>query len=82
MPDNTTLPPHVGMHATYCIGSDQYGGMLIAVSPTRHRVTWQRSGGGSTHECTKRRDGTYRSIGSKHGYLKLGFATTQLDEGF
>lgn len=82
--------PYKGMLATYVIGSDQYGGRLIAVSPTRHRVTWQRMTAhnrdvpvpGTVHECTRRRNGTYYVLGSKCGHLKLGVAKTALDEGF
>jgi hypothetical protein len=74
--------PHVGMPATYVIGSDQYGGKLIVVSPTRHRVTFQSESGRITHEFTRRSNGTYYRIGSKHGYLKLGVAKTSFDEGF
>jgi hypothetical protein len=78
--------PYVGMPATYVIGSDQYAGKLVAVSPTRHRVTWQRVREDGflliAHECTRRRNGTYYVLGSKHGHLKLGVAKTVLDEGF
>lgn len=75
--------PYVGMPATYRIGSDQYGGSIIAVSRTAHRVTWQRTGNvGMTKECTRRESGQYLAIGSKHGSLKLGIASTILDEGF
>lgn len=74
--------PYVGMPASFRIGSDQYGGKIIAHSPTRHRVTFQNESGRITHEFTKRRNGTYYAIGSKHGYLKLGVAKTDLDEGF
>lgn len=75
--------PYVGMPATYMIGGDQYAGKIIAISKTRHRVTWQRGEGGSyAHECTRRRNGVYYVLGSKYGYLKLGVAKTILDEGF
>jgi hypothetical protein len=81
--------PYVGMPATYRIGSDAYAGKLIAVSPTKHRVTWVRyeeSSGlvntGMTKEFTRRSDGRYLAIGSKYGSLKLGVAKTDLDEGF
>lgn len=82
--------PYVGMPASYCIGSDQYGGRVIATSPTLHRVTWQRMAGvnsdvpvpGMVKEFTRRINSTYYAIGSKHGHLKLGVAKTDLDEGF
>jgi hypothetical protein len=74
--------PYEGMPASYVIGSDQYGGKIIAHSPTRHRVTFQNESGHITHEFTRRSDGTYYRIGSKHGYLKLGVSKTILDEGF
>ena len=81
--------PYVGMPASYRIGSDQYGGRLIAISPTAHRVTWQRmhdnngtAVAGMVREFTRRRSGEYYAIGSKHGHLKLGVAKTALDEGF
>lgn len=70
------------MPATFVIGSDQYGGKLIVVSPTRHRVTFQSESGRITHEFTRRRDGRYMMLGSKCGYLKLDVAKTALDEGF
>lgn len=74
--------PYEGMPASYRIGSDQYGGKIIAHSPTRHRVTFQDESGYLTHEFTRRRSGTYYRIGSRHGYLKLGVSKTDLDPGF
>lgn len=80
--------PQVGMPATYRIGSDSYAGKLIAVSPTKHRVTWVRvreDGNVNTNmtkEFTRRTSGEYLAIGSKHGSLKIGVAETALDEGF
>lgn len=81
--------PYVGMPASYQIGSDQYAGKLIAVSSTRHRVTWVRheestsmTNTGMTTEFTRRSDGRYLAIGSRYGSLKLGVAKTSLDEGF
>ena len=82
--------PQVGMPATYVIGSDQYAGKLIAVSRTKHRVTWVRheestgvTSTGMTKEFTRRAArGEYLAIGSKYGHLKLGVAKTILDEGF
>jgi hypothetical protein len=79
--------PYPGMLASYVIGSDQYSGRLIYVSKTGHAVTWARGEEsdkyhGFTHHMTRRRDGVYKSIGSKHGYLKLGVSQTILDEGF
>jgi hypothetical protein len=80
------LIAYEGMPATYVIGSDQYAGRIVAHSSSKHRVTWQRvhadGKAGMTHECTRRRDGTYYVLGSKHGHLKLGVAQTFLDEGF
>ncbi len=82
------IKPYVGMPATHHIGSDSYGGEIIAVSTTGHRVTWQRidaSGNanrGFVREYSRRRDGSYVAIGSKHGTLELGIARTVLDEGF
>jgi hypothetical protein len=78
---------YVGMPATYRIGSDQYGGKIVATSSTRHRVTWQRVRegelvSGMVKEFTRRRNGEYLAIGSKYGSLKLGVAQTSLDEGF
>jgi hypothetical protein len=75
-------PVQNGTLATYVIGSDQYGGKIIAHSPSRHRVTFQSESGRITHEFTRRSSGTYYRIGSRHGYLKLGAAKTVLDEGF
>ena len=78
----------VGQDATYRIGSDKYAGRIIAMSKTGHRVTWQRVNEDTgpqasfTREFTRRRDGTYMAIGSKHGDLVLGFALTALDMGF
>lgn len=74
--------PYKGMPATYVIGSDQYGGRIIAHSKTRHRVTFQNESGHITHEFTRRSNGIYYDIGSKHGYLKLGISKTILDEDF
>jgi hypothetical protein len=74
--------PYEGMPATYVIGSDQYGGRIIAHSPSRHRVTFQNKGGHITREFTRRRSGTYYALNSKCGYLKLGVAKTALDPGF
>lgn len=83
MNEQTQAKPYVGMSATYGIGSDYYGGSIIAVSKTGHRCTWQRDGQpGFTKECTKRSCGTYIVIGSKYGYLKLGVSKTDLDQGF
>ncbi len=85
---NTDMKPYVGMPATHHIGSDSYGGRIIAVSKTGHRVTWQRVASDGTsqanfvHEYSRRRDGRYLEIGSKHGTLELGIARTVLDEGF
>ncbi len=82
------MKPCVGMPATHHIGSDSYGGRIIAVSKTGHRVTWQRVASDGTsqanfvHEYSRRRDGRYLEIGSKHGTLELGIARTVLDEGF
>jgi hypothetical protein len=77
------------MPATYRIGSDAYAGKLIAVSSTKHRVTWVRyeestgiTNTGMTKEFTRRRDGRYLAIGSKCGSLELGVAKTDLDPGF
>jgi hypothetical protein len=75
-------PVQGGMPASYVIGSDQYGGKIVAHSPSRHRVTFQNESGRITHEFTRRRNGTYYALGSKYGYLKLGVAKTALDEGF
>lgn len=80
----------VGLAATYCIGSDQYGGTLIEVSNTGHKVVWQRKDertgavvAGFKVECTFRaKSGEYGAKGSKYGYLKLDHAKTILDQGF
>jgi hypothetical protein len=77
-----TVVPYVGMPATYVIGSDQYGGKLIAASRTGHRVTWQSESGRLTHEMTRRRNGEYLALGGKYGHLKLGVSNTILDQGF
>ena len=80
--------PYVGMPATYRIGSDAYGGAIVAVSGTRHRVTWSRVNDdgtiikGMVKEFTRRQNGEYMAIGSKYGHLKLGVAKTELDPGF
>jgi len=71
-----------GMPASYCIGSDQYGGRIVAHSRTRHRATFRSDSGAITREFTRRRTGEYLAIGSRYGYLKLGTAKTILDEGF
>jgi hypothetical protein len=82
MYDETKLEtvPHVGMDATYRIGSDRYAGKIIAVSGTRHRCTF--SNGRLVKECTRRRNGAYKAIGSDHGDLVLGVAVQDLDPGF
>jgi serine/threonine protein phosphatase PrpC len=89
MSDHRIFLANVGDPATYVIGSDQYAGKLIAVSATKHRVTWVRheestgvTNTGMTKEFTRRRNGTYYAIGSKYGYLKIGVAKTILDECF
>jgi hypothetical protein len=79
--------PYVGMLASYVIGSDQYAGRLIYVSKTGHAVTWARGEESDKahvfiHHMTRRRNGEYKAIGSKYGYLKLGVAKTNLDPGF
>jgi len=81
--------PYVGMLAAYVIGSDQYGGKLVAVSQTGHKVTWQRmddvSGFINPHflkTLSRRRNGEYLVVGGKYGHLKLGTAKTILDQGF
>lgn len=83
----TTKPtPTEGMPATLGIGSDSYGGKIVAVSRTGHRCTWQRVNKdgttGRVEEFTRRRDGAYLKIGSNHTYLTLGVAKTDLDAGF
>jgi hypothetical protein len=82
--------PYVGMHATYRIGSDQYAGIITEVSKTGHQVTWSRTEDLQktrpayewSKRCSRRRNGEYLVVGSKHGSLKLGVASTFLDEGF
>lgn len=80
--------PKIGLPASYIIGSDQYGGVLISMSPTRHRVTWQHlhpsNGFGplGAKEFTRRADGRYRALGSNSGRLLLGVAETKLDPSF
>lgn len=80
--------PKVGLPASYCIGSDQYGGVLISVSPTRHRVTWQHltedgsRGPLGANKFTRRADGRYRSLGGNSGRLLLGVNKTELDPSF
>lgn len=78
--------PYVGMPATHHIGSDSYGGEIVAVSPTAHRCTFQRVDGCGarswTHEYTRRRSGEYVQLGGSHGHLTLGESATVLDPGF
>lgn len=77
--------PKVGLPASYIIGSDQYGGVLISVSPTRHRVTWQHlhdiGGLGilGAREFTRRADGHYRPLGNTCGSLLLGVNKTKAE---
>lgn len=77
-----TDKPVVGLAATYTIGSDSYGGFIIAVSKTGHRCTFRNESGAIVREFTRRKLGEYMAIGSKYGYLSLGYAETKLDPGF
>lgn len=77
-----TLSAHVGMLATYRIGSDSYAGRVTVVSKTKHQLVFTSESGNIVKVCTRRRDGAYLVRGSKHGSIVLGRATQSLDEGF
>ena len=87
-----SCPYNVGDGANYNIGSDTYPVTVRKVSPTGHRVETTADRirlGGMFEPCekgivrifTRRRDGTYRMVGGKHGFLNPG-RVHHMDPGF
>lgn len=72
-----TIPPVVGMAATFGIGPDRYPYVITAVSASgktvQARGQWWHAER-PDEKFTLRTDGVYRPVGANYGYLYIGAA--------
>lgn len=71
----------VGMPCTVYVGSDSYGGKVVAILGT-HTVLVDYNDHSDPTKVTLRKDGSWRTVGKYGGYVSFGKSVDYRDPSF